>query len=641
MKQILTAAMLMLAADTAHADYPAGIVADGLPNIPAELKAETGAYLEYRSASFLGWNPKTGGALLHTRFGNVPQLHEVAAPGAARRQITFGAEPVVNASFAPNGGGMMVYMQDRQGNEFYQLYRLDPGAARAVLLTDGKSRNGGPVWLKDGSRFLYTSTRRTGQDNDLYVMDPRDPGTNRMVVRLSGGGWQPTDISADGKTALVMKYISVNQSEVHLLDLATGKMHQITPKPGKSGGMVSYGNARFAPDGTIYVTTDAHGEFLRLATLDPKTGKTTPVSINDKWDVEAFDIAKDGSFLAYVVNEAGSSRLVIHHLVRRIAPLWVELPKGVISNLKIAANGEVGFTFSSAKTPGDVFSVNPQSLEVTRWTESETGGVDTQTFVEPELVTIRSFDGLEVSGFLYRPDAAKFPGKRPMIMHIHGGPEAQIRPEFQGNYNYLVNEMGIAMFFPNVRGSEGYGKTFLTLDNGFKREDSVKDIGAFLDALGNDPQLDKDRFGITGRSYGGYMTLAALTHYSDKVRAGIEVVGISHFVTFLNNTQGYRRDLRRVEYGDEREPKMKAHLEAISPLTNVNKIKVPLMVVTGANDPRVPASEADQIVQAVRQGGGEAWHFLAKDEGHQFKKKDNVDAQFWSSLMFWKKHLLD
>ena len=636
MKQIFTAAALMLAVGTAHADYPAGIVADGLPGIPAELKAATGAYLEYRSATFLGWSPESGAALMHTRFGNVPHLHEVAAPGAARRQITFGAEPVVNASFAPNGGGMMVYMQDRQGDEFYQLYRLDPGAGRAVLLTDGKSRNMNLVWFKDGSRFLYTSTRRTGQDNDLYVMDPRDPKSDRLVIQLQGGGWEPTDVSADGKTALVMKYISINQSEVHLLDIASGKMRQLTPK-----GQVAYGGARFAPDGTIYVITDAEGEFRAMAKLDPKTGKTARVSGNDTWDVEEFDISKDGSFLAYTINEAGSSRLVIHDLVRRIAPRSPQLPKGVISNLKIAANGEVGFAFSSAKTPGDVFSVNPQSLEVKRWTESETGGVDTQAFVEPELVAIKSFDGLEVSGFLYRPDAKKFPGKRPMIMHIHGGPEAQIRPEFQGNYNYLVNEMGIAMFFPNVRGSEGYGKTFLTLDNGFKREDSVKDIGAFLDALGQDPQLDKDRFGITGRSYGGYMTLAALTHYSDKVRAGIEVVGISHFVTFLNNTQGYRRDLRRVEYGDERDPKMKAHLEAISPLTNVNKIKVPLMVVTGANDPRVPASEADQIVQAVRRNGGEAWHFLAKDEGHQFKKKDNVDAQFWSSLMFWKKHLLD
>lgn len=636
MKRMIVAAALLLAAGAAHADYPAGVVADGLPPIPAELKAGTGSYLEYRSATFLGWHPLTGGALLYTRFGSVPHLHEVSAPGAARRQITFGNEPVVSASYAPGGNGMLVYAQDRQGDEFFQLYRLDPGAGQPVLLTDGKSRNLGPVWFKDGSKILYTSTRRNGRDSDIYVMDPRDPATDRLVAQLDGGGWSPTDVSADGTQALVQRYISINESQIHLLDLTTGQMRQLTPK-----GAVAYGEARFAPDGTIYVTTDADGEFRTLARLDPATGKTSRVSINDKWDVEEFDIARDGSFLAYSINEAGSSRLVIHHLRKRIAPLSPELPKGVISHLKIADNGEVGFSFSSARMPGDVLSVNPDTLAVTRWTESETGGVDTSTFAEPELITIRSFDGLEISGFLYRPDARKFPGKRPMIMHIHGGPESQIRPEFQGNYNYLINEMGIAMFFPNVRGSEGYGKTFLTLDNGFKREDSVKDIGAFLDALAKDPQLDKNRFGITGRSYGGYMTLAALTHYSDRVRAGIEVVGISHFVTFLENTQSYRRDLRRVEYGDERDPKMRAQLDKISPLTNVNRIKVPLMVVTGANDPRVPASEAEQIVAAVRANGGQAWHFLARDEGHQFKKKENLDAQFWASLLFWQTYLLD
>lgn len=636
MKQLIVAAALMLAGTANAADYPANVVADGLPPIPAELKAKTGSYLEYRSATFLGWHPVTGGALISTRFGNVPHLHEVSAPGAARHQITFGVEPVVNASYAPKGNGMMVYAQDRKGDEFYQLYRLDPGSGQAVLLTDGKSRNMSPTWFKDGSKLLYTSTRRNGRDSDIYVMDPRDPKTDRLVAQINGVGWQPVDVSADGKQALVMRYVSVNESSLHLLDIATGQMRQITPK-----GKVSYGEARFAPDGTIFVTTDAGGEFKTLSTLDPKTGKTARVSANDKWDVEAFDIAPDGSFLAYVINEAGSSRLVIHDLKKRIAPRSPQLPKGVISHLEIADTGAVGFSFSSARTPGDVFSVDPNTLAVTRWTESETGGVDTEAFAEPELVSIKSFDGLEISGFLYRPDAKKFPGKRPMIMHIHGGPEGQLRPEFQGNYNYLVSEMGVAMFFPNVRGSEGYGKTFLTLDNGFKREDSVKDIGAFLDALAKDPMLDASRFGVTGRSYGGYMTLATLTHYSDKLRAGLEVVGISHFVTFLNNTQAYRRDLRRVEYGDERDPKMKAHLEKISPLTNVNKITIPLMVVTGANDPRVPASEADQVVQAVRANGGEAWHFLAKDEGHQFKKKENLDAQFWASLMFWQKYLLD
>lgn len=287
-----------------------------------------------------------------------------------------------------------------------------------------------------------------------------------------------------------------------------------------------------------------------------------------------------------------------------------------------------------------MYAVNPASLAVTRWTFSEVGGLDPAAFVEPELVSIKSFDGLEISGFLYRPDAAKFSGPRPLIINIHGGPEGQSRPGFQGRNNYLLNEMGIAIFYPNVRGSEGYGKSFLKRDNGVLREDSVKDIGAFIGALAKDARLDAGRFAITGGSYGGYMTLAGMTFYADRLKAGIEIVGISNFVTFLKNTNPYRVDLRRVEYGDERDPKMAAFLQKISPLTNVKKITIPLMVVTGANDPRVPASEADQIVKAVRDGGGTAWHVLAKDEGHGFRKKVNQDYQFWSSVMFWQQTLL-
>jgi dipeptidyl aminopeptidase/acylaminoacyl peptidase len=280
-------------------------------------------------------------------------------------------------------------------------------------------------------------------------------------------------------------------------------------------------------------------------------------------------------------------------------------------------------------------------MAVTRWTESETGGLDVTKNSEPELVKIKSFDGLEVSGFLYRPDPAKFPGKRPMIMNVHGGPEGQSRPGFLGRNNYLLNEKGVAIFFPNVRGSTGYGKTFVSLDNGpFKREDSVKDMGAFLDALAKDPALDAGSFGLTGGSYGGYMCYAAAVQFKTKLRATNCIVAISNFVTFLENTQSYRRDLRRVEYGDERDPKQRAKLIEISPLTRVSEIEKPMMVVTGANDPRVPQSEADQIVKAIRERGATAWHLVGTNEGHGFAKKENADYQFWTSLIFWQQNLL-
>ena len=228
----------------------------------------------------------------------------------------------------------------------------------------------------------------------------------------------------------------------------------------------------------------------------------------------------------------------------------------------------------------------------------------------------------------------------PVIIDIHGGPEAQFRPVYLGRYNYFLNEAGVAMIFPNVRGSDGYGKTFLDLDNGMKREDSVKDIGALLDWIESRSDLDSDRIMITGGSYGGYMTLACSFHYADRIRCSLDVVGISNFVTFLEHTEAYRRDLRRVEYGDERDPSMREFLLRISPLNNIDKITKPLFIVAGQNDPRVPVGEGQQMVDALRSRGQAVWYLVAKDEGHGFAKKTNADFEFYATVKFIEDDLL-
>lgn len=615
---------------------PAALIADGMPDIPAEIAAATRPYMENRGANFLGWNPVDKSMLIATRFGNTSQVHRVAMPMGARKQVTFEEEPVGTAAWSPKTGDLMLVQKDIGGNEFYQIYAMKDG--RLELLTDGKSRNGLNAWSKDGSLVGFTSTRRNGRDSDLYLIDPRDPKSSRMAAQVEGGGWAMLDFAPDKSWALVGKYSSVQKSDFFRLDLATGKLTPI----GDHAKMVSHGGGQFAPDGTIWITSDEGAEFERLGTLDPATGAFTPRGAAEKWEVSGFDIADDGSFIAYTVNEAGTSKLRLLDPKTGAVRTVDGLPAGIIGGVDIAPWGEVGITFTSARSAADAFSVDPRTLKVTRWTESETGGLDVTKNVEPELVKVKSFDGLEVSGFLYRPDPAKFPGKRPMIMNVHGGPEGQSRPGFMGRNNYLMNELGIAVFFPNVRGSTGYGKTFVSLDNGpFKREDSVRDMGAFLDHLAKDKTLDAARFGLTGGSYGGYMCYAAATHYADKLRANLCVVAISNFVTFLENTQDYRRDLRRVEYGDERVPEQRAKLTEISPLTRVGDIRKPLFVVTGANDPRVPASEADQIVAAVRKNGGTAWHLVGTNEGHGFAKKENADYNFWASLVFWQKYLLN
>lgn len=591
--------------------------------------------MEFRTASFQGWNPATKGMGIITRFANVPQVHEVARPGAARRQISFEPDTISGASYSRGLGDVTVVQKDVGGNEFWQLYTLANG--RLELLTDGKSRNSLNAWSHDGRWLAYTSTRRNGTDSDIYVIDPRKPATNRMVAQVKGGGWSVADFAPDGKTAIAINYNSITDSDLYRLDLSTGRMTPI----GDPARQISYGGAQFAPDGMLWVTSDEGSDFQRLGTLDPATGRFTPVAPEQSWDVESFDIAEGGRFIAYVVNEAGMSRLkILDPRTRQVRDIR-GLPAGTIGSIEVAPWGDVGLTLSSARSAADVYSVSPDSLVVTRWTESETGGLDVRANVEPELLEVPSFDGERVSGFLYRPDPKKFPGRRPLIVNIHGGPEGQSRPGFLGRNNYYLNELGIAIFFPNVRGSTGYGKRFVALDNGPDlRENSVKDIGAFLDTLSKDRSIDPKRTGLTGGSYGGYMCYAGAIRYGNRFRGANCVVAISNFVTFLENTQSYRRDLRRVEYGNERNPAQRAKLLAISPMTRSRELAIPLMVVTGGNDPRVPASEADQMVQAVRANGRTAWHLLAKDEGHGFSKKVNQDYQFWTSLMFWQQNLL-
>ncbi|MBA3711911.1 MAG: S9 family peptidase, partial [Pyrinomonadaceae bacterium] len=302
-------------------------------------------------------------------------------------------------------------------------------------------------------------------------------------------------------------------------------------------------------------------------------------------------------------------------------------------------NRDLGFTLVSARSTADVYSLDVTSGKVERWTTSETGGLNTENYPEPELVRWKTFDDKMISGLMYMPPA-KFTGKRPVIIDIHGGPEGQALPSFLGRNNYLLNEMGIATIFPNVRGSSGYGKTFLKLDNGFLREDTYKDIGALLDWIKTRPDLDADRIMVTGGSYGGHMVFAIATLYSDRLRAALPVVGISNLVTFLERTEAYRRDLRRVEYGDERDPKMREFLEKIAPLNNAAKIKIPMFIVQGGNDPRVPLNEAEQMVAKIKSNGTPVWYLMAKDEGHGFAKKKNQDFQFYATVMFVQEYLL-
>ena len=615
------------------------LVLDGIPAIPTSIAAEVGRYTEFRSATLQGWHPTRKEMLISTRFGDVPQIHQVKFPGGARTQLTFFPDRVLAGVYPPKRDDFVLIMKDVGGGEWYQLYRYDFKTGDITLLTDGKSRNAAGPWSTRGDRLVYTSTRRNGKDVDFYVMDPLNPLGERMLAQLDKGeAWRPLDWSPDDRTILASEYVSINESYLWLFDAATGQKTRLT-EPG--GDQVSYGGGAFSGDGKgVFVTTDRDGEFSRLAYIDLATGRHTYLTSGIPWDVEEFDLSSDGRKIAFVTNENGVG--VLHLLdvkTRREAPV-PSLPVGLISGVSWHNdNVHLGFNISSARSPSDVYSLNPSTGKVERWTQSETGGLVTSQFPIAEVVKWMSFDHRTISGFLYRP-SSKFTGKRPVIINIHGGPEGQARPGFQGRNNYYLNELGIALLYPNIRGSSGYGKTFLKLDNGLKREDAHRDLGTLLDWVKTQPDLDGDRIMVTGGSYGGFATLAVAYLYSDKIRCAVDIVGISNLVTFLERTEAYRRDLRRIEYGDERDPAMREYFEKSAPVNNAEKIRKPLFVVQGKNDPRVPASEAEQIVETLKGSDTPVWYLLATDEGHGFAKKKNQDFQFYAAVMFVKEFLV-
>ena len=616
------------------------LVIEGIPPLSSTFVTGVKNYTESRGASLVSWHPSKKEMLISTRFANSNQLHYVKMPGGDRKQITFFDEPISTASFEPRNGNYFVFLKDVGGNEFMQIYRYDLATNKTVLLTDGqRSQNTGIHWSNKGDKIAYGSTKRNGQDRDIYVIDPLNTASEKKICENNGGGWSVEDWSPDDSKLLLQENISVSESRLYLVDLATGTKTRLIPEKDERA---TFSGIAFSKDGkVIYVVTNKESEFNRLASYDIATKKLTFITNSIPWDIEDADLSKDGSHLAFISNENGISKLYSLSTATNRFTLIPNLTTGIIGGIQWSGDSKsIGFSFVSYNSSSDIFEYNTVTKELIRWTESELGGMDISALQEPQLISWTSFDGKSISGYLYKA-SSKFIGKRPVIINIHGGPEGQSRPVFLGRTNYFLNELGISVIYPNVRGSTGYGKTFVDSDNGMKREESVKDIGSLIDWIAQQPDLDNDRIMVTGGSYGGYMSLAVSCFYSDKIRCAIDVVGISNFNTFMKNTEAYRRDLRRVEYGDERDPEMAAYFESIAPLNHTDKIKKPLFIVQGGNDPRVPYTESIQMKDKIKQNGGTVWFLMAKDEGHGFRKKNNVDFQFYATIEFIQQFLLN
>ena len=630
---LISAVCLVLLSPVAMADdylpIPKNIETYNVPPIPKATADRLARYNNARSAGAYGWQ---GDALMiGTRFAGTTQLHRVAKPLGYREQLTFIDEPIKGVYIPEGGAGEEIIVSwDVGGSEFNQLFLFNTRTGDSKLISDGKSLYGAALWSPDRQSFAYVTTARNGRNWDTHIQGL--DGHINKVLETDSGYWLPIGWAPDGKKLLILNRTSVNVSRIYELDLAS---RRLAPLVGDDSTSTEF--AQYDGRGGLYYISDQGSEFRKLHHLDMESGEVTVLTEDIDWDVSQFTLSPDRTKLAYSVNAGGTSELGLISTPRHRSLRIPELPQGIVSGLVFAPDGNaLAMTLSTPKAPGDVYVADLKRRALTRWTRSEIGGLDAEQFVEADLIQYTSFDGLDVPAFVFKPET---PGPHPVVIYIHGGPESQYRPFFSTLIQSIVNELNVAVIAPNVRGSRGYGKSYLKMDNGYKREDSVKDIGALLDWIDGRTEFRSDRVAVMGGSYGGYMVLASMVHYGDRLTAAVESVGISNFVTFLENTQPYRQDMRRVEYGDERDPDMRTHLEAISPLNHVDKMKTPVLVLQGANDPRVPASESEQIRVALEEQGVPVWYVLARDEGHGFRKKENRDFDRAARFGFLDAHL--
>lgn len=645
---VLASASAVHAAEIVRTEANNGnLLMEDVPVVPQSVVSNLNRFQNVRSASVLDWTQDGQSLYISTRFADVSQIHRVDGPRGARHQITFSKEPVGSVVRRP-GHAELLFTRDAGGAEFSQLFTLDPQNGETRMLTDGESRNGAAVWDRSGRNVAYQSTARNGASNDIWLMNTDEPENSKIVLESPDGSrWGPAEFSESGNDVLLTNYVSISDSRIHLLDLDSGAYELLA-----GGGEAPSANFPIGfndKDDGYFLVTDTGGEFVQLAWQPLAAGEPIQIiSADIPWNVADAQVSHDRQRLAFTVNENGLDRLYLMDTRTRKYRAVDSVPTGLVYGLAFSPDdSRLALTLNTARTPSDTFVLNlgGEPLDygkLTRWTVSEVGGLDTSAFIMPELVQFPTFDEVDgvqrqIPAWLYKPAG---PGPHPVIVSIHGGPESQARPYFSSTYQMWLAKLGVAIVVPNVRGSNGYGKAYLALDNGFKREDSVKDIGALLDWIESNPDLDESRVAVYGGSYGGYMVLASAVHFSDRLKAVVDIVGISNFVTFLENTQDYRRDLRRVEYGDERDPAMRAHLEKISPVNNVDKIDVPMFIVQGQNDPRVPVTEAEQMVEALRAQGMPVWYMNALNEGHGYRKKENRDVYQQAMMLFFQQYLV-
>ena len=628
------------------------LLVEGVGEIPTTVSERLDQYQNLRSAGIADWDASGKGLYITTRFADVAHIHHLSKAGAYREQVTFSKEPVTSVSTCPNPmKDGFLYSKDMGGNEQYQIYYFDRSNGTSTLLTDGKSRNTGYLWNKKGDKIAFGSTKRNGRDVDFYIAPLNNPADAKIILENKGGGWSIVDWSPDESRMIVANSTSLTEAKIYILDINSGKLDEINP----SNNPIAYStfifgkvitNAKFSKDGKgIFLTSDENSEFLTLKYYDISTRKMSILFDANK-DVEFVRFSTDGSKFVFTLNEGGYSKpYLMDTKTFKYSPINLGT-MGAISSIKFNKdNNRIAFNLTSPSQTSEVYVHDLKAKQTEKWTFSETAGLNPANFSTAKLIDCPTFDNDEQSGkirmipsFLTTPKNIN--RKLPVLIDIHGGPESQSRPSFNSLHQYWANELGIAVLVPNIRGSAGYGKTYLKLDNDMLRDNAIKDIGALLDWIATQPNLDASRVAVIGGSYGGTMTLLSMTNYNDRLKCGVDLFGVSNLTSFLKNTAGYRVDLRRVEYGDERDPKMAEYFQKISPLTNIKNITKPMFIYQGENDPRVPLSESEQMLEALKQNGVPVSYVRAKDEGHGIAKKANRDYTYAAISWFLKKYLV-
>ena len=573
-------------------------------------------YLNIRSASSPEFVNEGKRLMYLTNVSGTSQIWMIDLPNGKPKQITNYEDNVgfIEASPADDG---VIFGKSRGGDENTQFFWMKTdGTGIRQLTDDPKVRHNFGGFSRDGKRIYYASNKRDRNWFDIYAMDLAT-GKEEMIYRHDGAN-SVAAVSDDGSKIIVSRS-SVRFSldnDLYLVDAKTGKETHLTPHEEAT----LYSDVHFLPGGdSIILGTNQGGEFITLSRMNLATKKIEPVEKMD-WDLDSTEMSDDGKTFAYTINAEGSSKLFVALAATPDKEVSYELPaKGIVGGLDFAKGGSrLAFSFVSPKHNADVWIYDLGTRKFTQVTKSDRAGIAQESFVEPQLIKYETFDGREIPAWFYKPNNAK--GKLPVIISVHGGPEAQERAGFNPLYQYYLSR-GYAVLAPNVRGSTGYGKSYSHLDNAQKREDSVKDLAAAVQWLKTYGGADPKRIAVMGGSYGGYMTMAAITLYPDLFAAAVNTVGIVNWETFLKNTSGYRRRQREVEYGFL--DKDLEFLKSASPIYKVDKIKTPLFVIHGRNDPRVPYTEAEQIVESLKKRGAVVEYKLYTDEGHGISKLKN------------------